>query len=114
LKGTTSTSSRWRAITATQRTGAVGSAAPDRIVLGCTHFPLVRDLFEAELEPSAKLTPQPRQVALKLADYRVRHPHFANTPQGAPGSTLLNSGRATAVSWRAQLLFSRPFPFNSV
>ena len=92
----------------------LGDAAPDAIVLGCTHFPLVRDLFVAELDPAVELISQPRQVALALADYLERHPGFADPPGGAAAITLLTSGRAPDVSRAAERLFGRPFAFTAV
>jgi glutamate racemase len=90
--------------------GKLGGATPDAIVLGCTHYPLVRDLFEAELDGGVELVSQPRQVALALADYLVRHPEFADRTV-PPQTTLLTSGRPGEVSQRAEHLFGRPLAF---
>ena len=92
----------------------IGDGAPDAIVLGCTHFPLVRDLFEAELDPAVELISQPRQVALALADYLARHPRFADPGRGPAEITLLTSGPAPDVSRSAERLFGRPFAFAPV
>jgi len=102
------------AVSARDLKSKLGEAVPDAIVLGCTHFPLVQDLFEAELGNHHKLVSQPRQVALALVDYLVRHPHFADAPHGAEAPTFLTTGRALDVSQRAQLLFSAPLEFASV
>jgi glutamate racemase len=91
---------------------------PDAVVLGCTHFPLVRDLFEAELDGGVELVSQPRQVALALADYLQRRPEFAGTSGASvfeeSGTTLLTSGNAADVSTRAGHLFGRPLAFRAL
>ena len=92
----------------------LGGAPLDAVVLGCTHFQLVRDLFEAELDPSVELISQPRQVALALADYLARHTHFAHARSEVPAPRLLTSGRADDVSRCAQVLLGRPSQFASV
>jgi glutamate racemase len=92
-----------------------GHHLPDAIVLGCTHFPLVRDLFEAQIDARVELVSQPRQVALALADYLRRHPEYASPPEGSGTMpTLLTSGDAADVSPRASHLFGRPLHFESV
>ena len=98
---------------------SLGGDRPDAIVLGCTHFPLVRDLFEAQLDGGIELVSQPRQVALALVDYLQRHPEFAETGNGGTTgrietSTLLTSGDAADVSMRAGHLFGRPLVFRAL
>ena len=92
----------------------LADATPDAIVLGCTHFPLVRDLFEAELAPSVELISQPRQVALALADYLRRHPHFADRRERSSATRLLTSGNAAEVSRSAERLFGHQLLFASI
>jgi len=97
----------------------LGGDRPDAIVLGCTHFPLVRDLFEAELDGGIELVSQPRQVALALADYLERRPEFAAATAGEASEeigkpTLLTSGDASDVSERAGHLFGRPLAFRAL
>lgn len=92
-----------------------GHHPPDAIVLGCTHFPLVRDLFEAQIDPGVELVSQPRQVALALADYLRRRPEYAGRPEsGRAPPALLTSGDAADVSRRASHLFGRPLHFEAV
>jgi glutamate racemase len=92
---------------------------PDAILLGCTHFPLVRDLFEAELDGDIELVSQPRQVALALIDYLQRRPEFAGTPGDGTSRqierfTLLTSGDPADVSMRAAHLFGTPLAFQAL
>ncbi len=49
----------------------------DVLVLGCTHFPLLKPIFD-ELAPCPVLDPAPG-VASRLADWLARHPEVATT-----------------------------------
>jgi glutamate racemase len=92
-----------------------GDERPDAILLGCTHFPLVQDLFEAQIDPRIELVSQPRQVALALADYLRRRPEFGDLrSRAAAPAPLLTTGDADDVSRRASHLFGRPLHFQPV
>ncbi|MDP3659279.1 glutamate racemase [Phenylobacterium sp.] len=56
----------------TQRIGR----APDRAILGCTHYEIIADLFRAALPPGTPLIHQPDATAEALARYLERHPEF--------------------------------------
>ena len=47
--------------------------APDWAILGCTHYPLVADLFRKHLPPQTRVMDQPLAVANALEDYLERH-----------------------------------------
>jgi len=51
--------------------------APDRAILGCTHYEIVADLFHAALPPRTPLIRQPDATADALERYFARHPEFA-------------------------------------
>lgn len=62
----------------------------DTLVLGCTHYPLLRDAFVAALPPRvAVLDPAP-VVADRLADWLDRHPGFDRP--GAGRLTVASTG----------------------
>ena len=83
---------------------------PQAAVLGCTHFPLVRDMFAAALPPETRLIDQPDIVADSLADYLARYPHFAET-----GTTrYLTSGDEAAVSAGAARFLGRDARFAAL
>ena len=48
--------------------------APEVAVLGCTHYPLLEDVFQAALGPDVTVLSQATIVAESLADYLTRHP----------------------------------------
>ncbi len=70
---------------------------PQAAVLGCTHYPLVEDLFRAALPAGTKLVSQPDLVAQATADYLTRHSGFAEIG----GTTYLTTGDVAEVSKRA-------------
>jgi glutamate racemase len=49
---------------------------PDRAILGCTHYEIIADLFEAALPPGTPLINQPTATAQALARYIERHPEY--------------------------------------
>ena len=52
------------------------SAEIDTVVLGCTHYPLLKDKIAARLPAGSKLVSQGEIVAESLADYLQRHPEM--------------------------------------
>jgi len=51
-------------------------AAPESVILGCTHYPLVADLFAAALPSGVRMIHQPDATARALKDYLDRHPEY--------------------------------------
>ena len=49
---------------------------PDRAILGCTHYEIVADLFQAALPAGTPLIRQPDATADALSRYLERHPEF--------------------------------------
>jgi glutamate racemase len=85
-------------------------ARPDRVILGCTHFPLVEDAFRRQLPPGIRLLSQPDLVADSLEDYLSRHAEYAST--APPGVTLLTSGDPARVSETARIFWPDVAPFK--
>lgn len=52
---------------------------PEWAILGCTHYPLVADLFRAALPPQTRMANQPKLIANALEDYLERHEGLAGT-----------------------------------
>lgn len=85
-------------------------ASPEAAVLGCTHYPLIRDVFAAYLPASTKILSQGDLVAESLADYLKRHPRLA-----CQGETLfLTSGDPQVVARQARALTGHSYPFAAV
>lgn len=83
---------------------------PQVAVLGCTHYPLVQEVFERELPPGTLILSQPAIVAESLADYLVRHPEFAGTGE----TVFLTTGDALQVSQQAHRFLGLELGFQSV
>ena len=49
---------------------------PDGVILGCTHYPRVTDLFAAALPRGVRIIPQPEATAHALKFYLDRHPEY--------------------------------------
>ena len=58
-----------------QITARIGRA-PDRAILGCTHYEIVADLFAAALPAGVQVISQPAAVADSLERYFARHPEY--------------------------------------
>jgi glutamate racemase len=50
--------------------------APDRAVLGCTHYEIIADLFRAALPPGTPLIHQPGATADAIERYLAAHPEY--------------------------------------
>jgi glutamate racemase len=78
----------------------------DGLVLGCTHYPLLRSAFEAALPGVPVLDPAP-YVAERLVEWLGRHPDFAP----AAGSVrLLSTGDPVAVGALGARLYGGALP----
>ena len=77
--------------------------APDRAILGCTHFAIVEALFRSALPAGVRILAQPEVVADSLDDYLARHPRYAAASRGSV--RLLTSGEVTHVSRVARIFW---------
>lgn len=75
----------------------MGGEAPDRAILGCTHYPLVEALFARHLPASSRLLSQPETVADSLEDYLARHRHYLTADAADRALVLLTTADASHV-----------------
>ncbi len=85
--------------------------APDRAILGCTHYEIVADLFRAALPPGTPLIHQPIATADALERYLARHPElnpgtdgrrrFLTTGKPGPQNALVESFWGGPLSFEA-------------
>ena len=59
----------------TQFREKLGTGTLDDVILGCTHYPLIADIFAEELPP-VPIIRQPEATARALAFYLARHPEY--------------------------------------
>lgn len=83
---------------------------PQAAVLGCTHYPLMQDVFQQALGPEVTVFSQANLVAESLADYLIRHPNMRG-----PGdeSMFLTTGEPRRVSDRATQFLRREITFQA-
>lgn len=84
--------------------------APEAAILGCTHYPLMEEIFQDALGPDVKVYSQASLVADSLSDYLERHPNM----QGTGGeSKFLTTGDPARVSSRATQFLRRKIEFSA-
>ena len=82
---------------------------PDAAILGCTHYPLMQDIFQEALGADVRVFSQASLVAESLADYLERHPDKMGTGAGA----YLTTGDPGRVSDRATQFMRRSIRFDA-
>ncbi len=86
---------------------------PDVVMLGCTHYPLIADLFAEALPHGLEILSQPALVARSLTAYLARHPEFDTLP--APASVqFLTTGDPRRTSVLGSQFFGRPVNFQAI
>jgi len=93
--------------------GRLGGERPQAVMLGCTHYPLIADLFAAALPPGIEILCQPDLVARSLQAYLARHPEF-DAPSAGPALRFVTSGDPDQVSSLATSFFGRPVSFGGI
>lgn len=82
---------------------------PEAAILGCTHYPLVADVFQAALGDHVSVYSQGDLVAASLEDYLTRHPDMLGTGEAA----YVTTGDPARVSDRATQFLRRQITFTS-
>ena len=84
--------------------------APDAAILGCTHYPLLQDIFQDALGAGVKVFSQADLVAESLADYLRRRPEMMGLGKT---SVCLTTGDPQKTSDRATQFLRRPMVFSA-
>jgi len=82
---------------------------PDAAILGCTHYPLMKDVFQDALGDGVSVFSQAGLVAESLADYLQRHPD----KRGRGQAGFLTTGDPRRVSLRATQFLRREMKFTA-
>jgi glutamate racemase len=85
--------------------------APDRAILGCTHYELVADLFVEALPPGTPLIHQPSATAEALAGYLAAHPEYEAGTGGA--RRFLTTGRPGEQNALVAAFWGGPLRFDA-
>lgn len=83
---------------------ATNGEAPNRAILGCTHYALIEHIFRKHLPKSTRIMSQPEIVADSLEDYLARHPEYAEKTPGR-SVTLLTTGDPARINECAQIFW---------
>ncbi len=82
--------------------------APEAAILGCTHYPLMEEIFQKALGDSVKVYSQGDLVADSLGDYLTRHPDMLGSGEGG----FYTTGNPERVSARATQFLRREINFE--
>ena len=83
---------------------------PEAAILGCTHYPLMEEIFQDALGPDVQVYSQANLVAEALADYLARHPDMLGT---GTESLFLTTGDPKRVSGHATQFLRRQITFQA-
>jgi len=84
-------------------------AAPECVILGCTHYPLVADLFAASLPSGVRMIHQPDATARALQAYLDRHPEYDGSHAGR--RKFLSTGFSTEALPLIEKFWGDKVPF---
>lgn len=84
--------------------------SPEAAILGCTHYPLIEEAFQAALGSGVKVYSQAGLVAESLADYLQRRPEFIGAGQV---SKYMTTGDPVRVSGKATQFLRRSIRFEA-
>jgi glutamate racemase len=85
--------------------------APDRAVLGCTHYEIVADLFQAALPAGVSLIHQPRATADSLERYLQAHPEY--DPGSSGERRFLTTGAPGPQNGIVEAFWGAPLRFEA-
>lgn len=93
---------------------SAGSVRPDGFILGCTHYPLILDVFLKALPTGAEVLEQPSIAADSLAAYLGRHPEFSSPVPHDGEPSFLTTGEPDKASVHARRFFGQDVSFSKV
>jgi glutamate racemase len=85
--------------------------APDRAVLGCTHYEIVADLFRAALPAGAPLIHQPGATADAIERYLAAHPEY--DPGSGGIRRFLTTGKPGLQNGLVEAFWGSPLRFEA-
>jgi glutamate racemase len=85
----------------------------DTLVLGCTHYPLLKDLIRSKVS-SVNVVSQDEIMSKKLRDYLDRHPEVDERLSKNSSRAFLTTDIAPSTNEVAKLLFGEPITLEKV
>jgi len=92
-----------------RRAGAV-----DTLLLGCTHYPLIRRRIAALIPPTVAVLSQDDLVAPRLADYLRRHPEMEARLGRGGGRRYLTTDTSAHFDHLAEIFMGQPIASETV
>ncbi len=83
---------------------------PEAAILGCTHYPMLEEVFRDALGPGVEVYSQANLVAESLADYLTRRPEMQGP---GTGTKFLTTGDPKRVGAKATQFLKRAVPFEA-
>lgn len=84
--------------------------APDRAILGCTHYEIIADIFRTALKPGTPLIHQPGATADALEAYLAKHPEYRAGEGGL--RRFLTTGEPGAQNMLVETFWGGPLSFE--
>ena len=85
--------------------------APDRAILGCTHYEITAGLFREALPPGTPLIHQPQATADAIERYLERHPEYDPGTDG--GRRFLTTGTPGQQNGLVETFWGAPLHFEA-
>jgi len=76
----------------------------DSVLLGCTHYPLVGDMFQHHLPDDVQLYSQGQVVAEALSHYLDKHPEFIGQNTNSPDMKFLTTAKPDTIAQISQFM----------
>lgn len=87
-------------------------AAPECVILGCTHYPLIADLFAEALPAGIPMIHQPDATARALKVYLGRHPEYDGSREGR--RKFLSTGFSNEALPLIERFWGDKLPFDNL
>jgi glutamate racemase len=79
----------------------------DVIILGCTHYPILKSFIESIVPPHIKVIAQGPIIAEKLADYLHRHPEIESVCSKNSSTDFLTTENSDDFNAKASVFFGK-------
>ncbi len=87
---------------------------PDAVLIGCTHYALIKDILADELADTVQLIDQGPVTAKRLQSYLERHPEIESQIDNAQIHRFLTTDDPDKVSQLASKFFQEPVEFEQI
>lgn len=84
------------------------------VILGCTHYALIEDLFRANMPGNVKIISQGKIIAEKLKDYLSRHADVEYALDKNKKRVFLTTENSSSVKKLAKMFFGKETNFSNI